>query len=56
MQQQFVDQALKIADVVIHPNLEGLSWMEFDKVHEFVKRGEQAAREKIEEIKQLVST
>ena len=54
MQQQFVQQALKVADVVIHPNLEGLGWMEFEKASEFIKRGEIAALEKINEIKSLV--
>ncbi len=55
MQQQFIEQEMKIADVVIHTNLEGLGWMEFEKIAEFIKRGEAAAREKSEEIKKLVS-
>lgn len=55
MQQQFVEQAAKIADIVIHTNLEGLGWMEFEKIAEFIKRGELAAREKLDEIKKLVS-
>jgi len=56
MQQQFVAQALKIADVVIHPNLEGLGWMEFEKVDEFRRRGERATKEKLQEIKRLVES
>ncbi|MFH1655066.1 MAG: patatin-like phospholipase family protein [Candidatus Omnitrophota bacterium] len=56
MQQEFVRQAMKISDVVIHPHFEGLGWMEFEKVSEFIKRGEEATREKIEEIKSLVSS
>ena len=55
MQQIFVEEAVKIADVVIHTNLEGLGWMEFEKISAFVRRGEIAAKEKIEEIKNLVS-
>ena len=55
MQQQFIEQAVKIADVVIHTNLEGLGWMEFEKIGEFIKRGEAAAGEKLEEIKKLAS-
>jgi NTE family protein len=53
MQQQFIEQAKGVADVVIHPNLEGLGWMEFNKLLEFIKRGETAAQKKIEEIKTL---
>ncbi len=54
MQQQFVQQALKIADVVIHPHLEGLGWLAFDDMTEFIRRGEAAAQEKLDEIKRLV--
>jgi len=55
MQQEFVQQASKIADVVIHPNLEGLGWLEFEKITEFVRRGETAAREKMEQIKKILA-
>jgi predicted acylesterase/phospholipase RssA len=54
MQREFVQQAALVSDVVIHPNFEGIGWFEFDRVEEFIKRGERAAREKIEEIKKLV--
>ncbi|MCK4912619.1 MAG: patatin-like phospholipase family protein [Candidatus Omnitrophica bacterium] len=55
MQQRFIEEAVKIADVVVHTNLEGLGWMEFEKISTFVRRGEIAAQSKIEEIKSLVS-
>lgn len=55
MQQQFIAQTLKVADVVIHPNLEGLGWTEFGRIAEFIKRGEAAAREKIAAIKALIN-
>ena len=55
MQQQFIEEALKIADVNIHSNLEGLGLMEFDKISEFIKRGETAAKDKIKEIETLTS-
>ena len=53
MQQEFIQRALKVADVVVHPNLGGLGWTEFDRIDEFIKRGKLAAVEQIEEIKQL---
>lgn len=55
MQQRFVEDAQKIADVVIHTNLEGLGWTEFGKIKEFMERGEAAAKGKIEEIKKLTT-
>jgi len=55
MQQKFIEQAIKLADVVIHPNLEGLGWMEFNKVQEFIKRGEKATLKKMKEIRSLVN-
>lgn len=55
IQQLFINKALGAADVVIHPNLEGISWVEFDKVSELIARGEQAAYEKLDEIRKLVA-
>jgi len=54
MQQKFIQEALEICDVVIHTNLEGLGWMEFDKISEFIKRGEAAASSKVNEIKEVL--
>lgn len=56
MQRQFIEQAVKVCDVVIHPHFEDLSigWMEFERTQEFVRQGEAAARGRIEEIKKAV--
>jgi len=56
MQREFIDEAMKISDVVIHPDFEGIGWMEFEKVEDFIKRGEKAALEKLEEIKKLITS
>jgi NTE family protein len=53
MQREFVQTAVGVSDVVIHPNFEGISWLEFDKVEELIRRGEGATVKKIEEIKKL---
>lgn len=53
MQQHFIQQAIELADVTIHSNLEGLGWTEFDRIDEFIKRGEAAVRTELEAIKQL---
>lgn len=54
MQREFVQQAIKISDVVIHPCFEAAGWMDFERTHEFIRKGEEAAIGKIEEIKRLV--
>ncbi len=56
MQQEFVQQAIELSDLTIHPNLEGLGWTEFDKIEEFVKRGQAATEEKLAEIRKLISS
>ena len=53
MQQEFIEQAIRIADVVIQPNLEGLGWTEFERIKEFIERGRLAAQNKIGMIKEL---
>ncbi|MCF7907868.1 MAG: patatin-like phospholipase family protein [Candidatus Omnitrophica bacterium] len=55
MQQHFVRQAIELADVTIHSNLEGLGWTEFNKIDEFIARGQAAAQDKLTEIKKLTS-
>jgi NTE family protein len=53
MQREFVKEAVMVSDMVIHPNFEGLGWLEFDQVEEFIKRGQQATLKSLEEIKKL---
>lgn len=55
MQQEFIKVSLELADLVIHPDLSGMHWLEFDKVEQFVKRGEDAARNRIDDILKLIS-
>lgn len=54
MQREFVRQAVSVSDIVIHPDFTGLGWLEFEKVEDLIKRGEQATRQKIAEIKKLI--
>ena len=54
MQRVFIAEELKLADVVIHPNLEGLHWREFHKAKVFIERGAQAAYSRIDDIKSLI--
>ena len=50
------EQSAQQADVVIHPDLIGINWFELYKVDELIKRGEEAARKALPEIKKLVET
>lgn len=43
------------ADVLIHPNLENINWYELYKVDELIKRGEEATRQALPEIKKLIA-
>jgi NTE family protein len=44
----------KEADVVISPDVSGIHWSDFGHLDECLRAGEQAARQKLDEIKSLV--
>ena len=48
-------QSAKQADVLIHPDLRGISWFELYQVNELIKRGEEAAEKALPAIKALVN-
>ncbi len=48
------EQNAQQADVLIHPDLVGIQWHELDRVEELIKRGEQATRDLLPEIKKLL--
>jgi len=56
MQQEFIKDSLEVADIVIHPHLEGLSWTDFNKLSEIINEGEKWANKEIDSIKMLIST
>ncbi len=47
-------QNARLANVLIHPNLTGISWFELYRVEDLIKRGEEAARQALPQIKKLV--
>lgn len=49
------EQSAKQADVLIHPDLRGISWFEFYEVNQLIKRGEEAAQKALPAIKALVN-
>lgn len=56
MQRQFIAQAVTLADCVIHPNFGSLKWLEFDKIEEFIKKGELATLGKLEELRKITGS
>ena len=48
------DLRLKEADLIIRPKVKHLSWAVFDKIEEIISAGEIAAKENINDIKNLV--
>jgi hypothetical protein len=49
------EQNAQQADVLIHPDLVGVKWYQLDRVEELIKRGEEAARKLLPEIKKLIA-
>ena len=49
------EQSAKQADVLIHPDLRGISWFELYEVGQLIKRGEDAALKALPAIKELVN-
>jgi NTE family protein len=54
MQSELARNEAKLADVVLHPDTQGLHWMELHKAEEFAKRGEAEARRGLDKIWQII--
>lgn len=54
MQSEIVQQESSFADVVLHPDTQGLHWLEFHKASEFALRGKEEARRNIERIRKVI--
>ncbi len=54
MQSEVALKESQLADVVLHPNISGLHWMELHKAEEFAKRGEEEARKNMDKIRKLI--
>jgi NTE family protein len=50
---QWVDQAIKKTDLLVSPVLDGFSSVNFDEIKDLIQIGEDAAREHIDDFKQL---
>lgn len=54
MSHQLKDIELSEADIVIQPDVGNLHWSEFSQAHHLIRIGEEAAREKLTDIHQIV--
>ncbi len=55
MQSEIIQKEGQLADVVLHPDIGGLHWLELFRAKEFVKRGEDEARRNLDKIWQLIN-
>ncbi len=54
MQSEMVNKEAQFADIVLHPDVGGLHWMELNKAEEFVRRGETETKKHLDRIQQLI--
>jgi NTE family protein len=54
MQSEVALKEAQLADVVLHPDISGLHWMELHKAEEFARIGEAEARKNLEKIRKLI--
>ncbi|MFA4842249.1 MAG: patatin-like phospholipase family protein [Candidatus Omnitrophota bacterium] len=55
LQSELAEKEAKLADIVLHPNTQGLFWLELHKAEEFAKRGEEEARRNLDRIRQIIN-
>lgn len=48
------EQSARSADIVIHPDLSGINWYELYHADALIKRGEEAARQQVSRIRQMM--
>lgn len=56
MANLLTEESLNEADILITPQVGDFFWYDFDKADELIKAGEEAANERMDEIKQLTSS
>ena len=54
MQSEIVQKEAELADVVLHPDMQGLNWLQLHRAEDFAKRGEEEIRRNLDKIKQVV--
>jgi NTE family protein len=55
MQSEMAQREAEFADIVLHPDMHGLFWLEVHKADEFARRGEAEARKNVDRIWQVIN-
>lgn len=55
LQSEVALKEAQLADIVLHPNTQGLYWLELHRAEEFAKRGEEEARKNLDKIWQVIN-
>jgi len=55
MQSEMAEKEAQLADIVLHPDTQGLYWLELHRATEFAKRGEEEVRRNLDKIWQVVN-
>jgi len=55
LQSEVARKEGELADIVLHPDTQGLFWLELHKSAEFAKRGEDEARKNLDKIRRLIN-
>jgi predicted acylesterase/phospholipase RssA len=55
LQSEVAEKEAQLADIVLHPDISGLYWLELHKAKEFAKRGEQETRRQLDRIWQVIN-
>jgi NTE family protein len=55
MQSELVEKESQLADIVLHPDTSGLSWLELNRSEDFAKRGEEETRRNLDKIWQVIN-
>lgn len=55
MQSELIEKESQLADIVLHPDTQGLHWLELHRAEEFAKRGEEETRRKLDKIWKVIN-
>jgi NTE family protein len=55
MQSEVAQKEAMLADVVLHPDLSGMHWLELHRSEEFARRGEEECRRNLDKIWKLIN-
>ncbi len=55
LQSEVAEKEAQLADIVLHPDTQGLHWLELHRAGDFAKRGEEETRKNLDKIWQVIN-